>query len=378
MKKIIVLGATGSIGQSTLEIVDSFPKHLKIVAMSSHVNDEKLSKLGYKYSVNNLVITGKAESEYSNINTFGSDSLLKIIKETEADIVVNGIAGSSGLLPSITTIESGKDLALANKETMVMAGKIVNNMIANSNSKLLPVDSEHSAIFHLLEGCSTKDLEEVILTASGGAFRDYKYSDLKSVTVKDALKHPTWDMGAKITIDSASMANKGLEVIEAALLFNLPPDKIKVLIHPQSYVHSLIRKTDCSMYAQISAPDMKLPIQNALFYPELKEVKSTYLDLAGKNLSFSEPDAEKYKMLFLAYKALDKGDQYCIAYNAANEVLVDSFINGEISFMDIPAITEKILNNKINCLPISIEDVINIDTKTRKLTKELIGNTCDN
>lgn len=373
MKKIFLLGATGSIGKSTLEIISEYPDKLELVGISAHKNEIKLSEIGNKFNCKTLVLTGKKESQNNNIIFFGMSELLKTIKNSNADIVVNGIAGSSGLLPSIATIESGKDLALANKETMVMAGSLINKLAQKHNSKILPVDSEHSAIFHLMENCKPEEIDEIILTASGGAFRNLSKEELQNVTVQDALKHPTWSMGVKITIDSASMANKGLEVIEAAMLFNLDITKIKVLIHPQSYVHSLIRKKDCSMYAQISAPDMKLPIQNAIFYPETERVESTYLDLAGKELTFTTPDMEKYKMLQLAYKALTLGNAYTIAYNAANEVLVQSFINNEISFLDIPILTEKILNCRIETIPNNIESILQIDSEIRILTKKIIG-----
>ncbi len=378
MKKVIVLGATGSIGQSTLDIIRDYSDKLEVVGLSAHKNDEKLSELGIEFKTNNIALTGNNSSKYENITFFGQESLLKMINESDADIVVNGIAGSSGLLPSISTIESGKDLALANKETMVMAGSIVNRLAKDNDVNLLPVDSEHSAIFHLLELCTPEDLNEIILTASGGAFRDLPVSELKTVTLKDALKHPTWEMGHKITIDSASMANKGLEVIEAAMLFNLPGDKIKVLIHPQSYVHSMIRKNDYSMFAQISAPDMKLPIQNALFYPSIEKVESSFLDLAGRELTFSEPNLEKYKMLALAYRTLDMGEEYYIAYNAANEILVEAFSNGQISFLDIPRITEEVLNLPITLKPDTIELVLTIDRQVRDITKKLIGKSLDN
>ncbi len=373
MKKIFLLGATGSIGDSTLEVVSDYSDRLQIVGLSAHYNDIKLSELGTKYGTNNLVLTGKNSSDLLNIESFGMEALLEQIKNSDADIVVNGIAGSSGLLPSITAIKSGLDLALANKETMVMAGPLINSLVDEFNTKLLPVDSEHSAIFHLLENSKPEDLDEIILTASGGAFRDLTFEDLKSVTLEDALKHPTWSMGEKITIDSASMANKGLEVIEAAMLFNIPNDKIKVLIHPQSYVHSLVRMKDCSMYAQISAPDMKLPIQNAILYPEIDQVKSTYLDLAGKSLTFTKPDLNKYKMLELAYVALEKGNAYSIAYNASNEILVDAFIKGKISFLDIAEYVEQVLDLPITIKPKSINDILEIDRYIRIKTKEIIG-----
>lgn len=376
MKKIIVLGATGSIGRSTVEIAREFSDKIEIVGLSAHKNESKLKELGIEFNTNNLALTGINKG--SDLPYLGPERVLDMIKVTSADIVVNGIAGSSGLLPSVTAIKSGKDLALANKETMVMAGGIINKLATKHNIKLLPVDSEHSAIFHLLEECKPEDLDEIILTASGGAFRDLKKEQLSDVTLEDALKHPTWSMGTKITIDSASMANKGLEVIEAAMLFNIKPEKIKVLIHPQSYVHSLIRKKDNSMYAQISGPDMKLPIQNAIFYPELYPVSSTLLELAGKSLDFKKPDMEKYQMLDLAYKALNLGDSYCIAYNAANEELVESFTKREISFLDIGKYTKEVLDKPIKTEPDTLDNVLKIDSDTRLLVKKILGKRVDN
>lgn len=372
MKKVIILGATGSIGQSSIDIARQYRDKIEIVALSAHNNDKELSKLGEEFNTTNLVITGKESSLYQNINYFGMESLTKLITDIDADIVINGIAGSSGLLPSVAAIKSNKDLGLANKETMVMAGNIINELIKTHKVNLLPVDSEHSAIFHLLEDGTTKNISEIILTASGGAFRDLDYKDLEHVTLEDALKHPTWDMGKKITIDSASMANKGLEVIEAARLFDIEIKNIKVLIHPQSYVHSMVRKKDHALYAHISAPDMKLPIQNAIFYPKLVEVDSCYLDLTDKELTFKKPDYKKYKMLELAYLALEKGEAYTIAYNAVNEVLVDEFFNKKISFLDIPKYTEKVLSMDMGTTPNSIEEVLNIDKKAREITKEVL------
>jgi len=377
MKKIFLLGATGSIGLSTIEIARTYNDKIKIVGLSGNYNDELLSKLGHEFKTDLLILTGKEKSDFSNIKYFGTEELITQIKKSDADIVVNGIAGSSGLLPSIAAIESGKDIALANKETLVMAGPLIRELSDKSKSRILPVDSEHSAIFHLTENINEKDIAEIIITASGGAFRDKTIDELKHVTLEDALNHPTWSMGKKITIDSASMANKGLEVIEAAMLFNIKPEKIKVLIHPQSYVHSLIRLNDCSMYAQISSPDMKLPIQNALFYPDIEPVQSAYLDLANKNLTFSTPDLLKYPMLDLAYKALEKGNEYTIAYNAVNEIAVEYFVKGTISFTDIPQITEKILNTVIDTKADSVNNILEIDKSIRLKTVDLIGKYFD-
>lgn len=373
MKRVFILGATGSIGISTLEIAEEFSDQIEVVGLSAHKNDKKLSMWGKKLNCKTLCLTGREHSNFDNISYFGVDSLLQQIKSTNADIVVNGISGSSGLRPSITTLESGISLALANKESMVMAGPLMHTLCKKTGATILPVDSEHSAIFHLLEDSSLNEIDEIIITASGGAFRDRTFDELKGVTVDDALKHPTWDMGTKITIDSASMANKGLEVIEAYMLFGIDIEKIKVLIHPQSYVHSMVRKNDLSIYAQISAPNMKLPIQNAIFYPDLRPVNSCYLDLTDKNLSFSKPDNKKFKMLYLAYDALKKGQQYTIAYNAANEVLVDFFIDKKISFLDIPVYVEKVLEYDFTEPVTTVEEIIELDSKVREITKRNLG-----
>lgn len=373
MKRVFILGATGSIGVSTLEIAEEFSDKIEIVGLSAHSNDKKLSEWGKKFGCTKLCLTGKDNSSYQNINYFGMDTLLELIEESDADVIVNGIAGASGLRPSIITLEAGIALALANKESMVMAGPLMKSISEKTGAKLLPVDSEHSAVFHLLENTSMDQIDEIILTASGGAFRDKKIDELEHVTVEDALKHPTWDMGTKITIDSASMANKGLEVIEAFMLFGIDIEKIKVLIHPQSYVHSMIRKCDNSIYAQISAPNMKLPIQNAIFYPDLLPVKSCYLDLTDKNLTFSTPDSDKFAMLYLAYDALRKGQPYTIAYNAANEVLVDAFIKKDISFLDIPRYMKKVLTLDFNLQEQSVEQIIRLDGKVREETNRILG-----
>jgi len=374
MKKIIVLGVTGSIGQSTIEIAREFPNDIKIVALQAHRNDKLLSELGREFNINNLALTGNDKSSFNNIKYFTMDGLVELLNTTKADLVINGIAGSSGLMPSVISIKNKMDLALANKETMVMAGSLINNLAKENGVKLLPVDSEHSAIFHLLENDRIENISEIILTASGGAFRDWPIEKLETVTPSDALKHPTWNMGNKITIDSASMANKGLEVIEAARLFNVKKNHIKVLIHPQSYVHSLVRKNDNSLYAQISAPNMKLPIQNAIFYPNIKKVESCYLDLTDKQMNFYKPDLKKYKMLDLAYLALEKGETYTIAYNAVNEVLVDYFVNSKISFLDIPKYTELILNMDLCYSTNTIEDIINLDKNVREIIKKKMEN----
>ncbi|MCL2705714.1 MAG: 1-deoxy-D-xylulose-5-phosphate reductoisomerase [Spirochaetaceae bacterium] len=372
MKKVIILGCTGSIGKSAIDVIKSSPESFKITALSAHSNEEELLKQAKIFNVKNMALTGKIPVDKS-IAYHSPEGLLDMISDTEADIVVNGVAGSDGLLPSIVSLKSGKNLALANKETIVMAGRLIADIASKNNKKIIPVDSEHSAIFQLLQGKKKEDIDEIIITASGGAFRDLPACELKNVKLEDAIKHPNWSMGTKITIDSSSMANKGLEVIEAYQLFNLPLSKIKVLIHPQSMVHSLIRTTEGSLYAQISKPDMRVPIQNALTWPELGPSLFGRLDLSGVSLTFQAPDFEKYKMLKLAYAAAELGQGSCIAYNAANEIAVDAFVNRKIDFLGIPYITEHAIE-KLSFKGIdTIEDIIEADNRTRAFVNEILG-----
>jgi len=369
-KKIIILGCTGSIGLNTIDIVKAMPDRFEIAAMSAHSSEEQLLSLAKTFKAKNLALTGSRPKD-SSIKYHTPEGLLQMIADTDADIVVNGIAGSSGLLPSIASLESGKNLALANKETVVMAGSLIKKTASKHGKKIIPVDSEHSAIFNLLEKRELNEIDEIIITASGGAFRNLTAEEMNKASLEDALTHPNWSMGRKITIDSASMANKGLEVIEAYQLFGLTLSKIKVLIHPQSMVHSLIRTIDGSLYAQISKPDMRVPIQNALTWPESVPSLFGRLDLAGITLSFTEPDLKKYKMLSLAYQAAEAGCGYTIAYNAANEAAVDAFLNRKINFPGIPHITEKTLSSLDGISSFNfnnvetIEDVIEADRISR-------------
>ncbi len=379
-KKIIILGSTGSIGRSTLDIIKNSPELFKVAGLSFHSNIKLANSQIKEFKPSSVVITGIKKidpdnSIYKNTSLFyGIDGLKEMLKDTDADIVVNGIAGSDGFLPSLWSIESGKNLALANKETIVMAGPVILKKADEMNVNIIPVDSEHSALFFLLKNIHKENIKELILTASGGAFRDLAIENLKSVTLKDALKHPTWNMGNKITIDSATMANKGLEIIEAKYLFNMDTEKIKVLIHPQSYVHSLIRTRDNSLYAQISNPDMRIPIKNALTFPELTENTIKELELAGNNLSFADWDKKRYPMLSLAYNAAEKGGAYPIVYNASNEAAVDAFMKNEISFIDIHKYVNKTLEFDWKFEVNSITSILIIDSETRKKTNQLIKN----
>ncbi len=371
MKKVIILGTTGSIGSNSLSIIRENRDDFTVSALSAHTREENLLKAGEEFNVKNLALTGvKPLSERINFN--GQTGLLRMIRETEADIVINGIAGSAGLLPSVAALESGKHLALANKETIVMAGKLIKELAGNRNLMILPVDSEHSAVFQLLKNRKPEEIAEIILTASGGPFWRKPLNQFKNITLKDTLKHPTWTMGRKISIDSATMANKGLEVIEASELFEMNRQDIKVLIHPESRVHSLIRTINREMYAQISNPDMRIPIQNALTYPEIKYSSFGYLDLANSSLSFYKPDRNRFPLLSFAYNALEYKASYPLAYNAANETAVDAFINGKIGFTMIHRMVEDTLQFDWTAIPKSFDSVMEIDKKVREKAANIL------
>jgi 1-deoxy-D-xylulose-5-phosphate reductoisomerase len=372
LKRVIVLGSTGSIGTSALGIIKNNRTDFELVAISANTNEKEILNQSNFFNVKNMALSGKTP-ESDKINFYGPDSIIHLIEETDADIVVNGISGAVGMAPSVATLKTGKDLALANKETMVLAGPLIRDLADLHGCRILPVDSEHSALFFLLEGKKRQLINEIIITASGGPFRGYNGEQLKNVTAAQAMKHPTWDMGYKISIDSATLANKGLEVLEAWRLFDISLNKIKVLIHPQSYVHSLVRTADMAMYAQISNPDMRLPIQNALYYPGMKAVPSTFLDLAGKNLSFSEPDIKNFPMLPLAYEAAESERSYPIVYNAVNEVAVQAFVDGKIQFMEIPEITKELLEKDWTVEVHSFSEVLQIDKKARLQAEEVIN-----
>lgn len=377
-RKIAVLGATGSIGKNTLDVIAANKDYFEIVLLSAHHDAHGLFQLGAQYPQAKRVITDNHKWEEqtsetrSAITYWGQDGLLQAIKECNADIVVNGIAGAAGLLPSITALETGADLALANKETIVMAGPLVASIAQKKHCRILPVDSEHSAVFHLLEAHGADAVEEVILTASGGPFRQYSREQLEQVSLQDALSHPTWKMGGKITIDSASLANKGLEVIEAVRLFSLKVEQVSVLVHPQSYVHSLIRLNDGSLYAQISKPDMRVPIHNALFWPEVRYCQFGRLDLVGQTLHFEQPKTDLFPLLTLAYEAARAGEGYPAAYNAANEEAVAAFMKGHISFVNIGRIVAQVLEKEWSCDEFDLQSILDVDRRSRTAAQECI------
>lgn len=353
MKHISLLGATGSVGTQTLDVIREHPDSFKLVAFSSGRNIELTRQIIAEFQPALVSVTEKEDCdklkvEFANtMFTFGQEGLVEVAVFDKADILVNAVLGSVGLYPTLQAIEAKKTIAIANKETLVTAGHLVMEAAKKNNVPILPVDSEHSAIYQCLQGEKEKNIERLIITASGGSFRDLSRADLQHVTVEDALKHPNWSMGAKITIDSATMMNKGLEVIEAFWLFALPYDQIDVLLHKESIIHSMVEFHDSSVIAQLGTPDMKVPIQYALTYPDRLPLRSSErLDLAkiGK-LHFQEMDLERFRCLHFAIEAGKAGGTLPTVLNAANEVAVSRFLKGEISFLQIEELIERALNN---------------------------------
>ncbi len=374
-KRVIVLGSTGSIGENTLDVIREKIEFFEVAALSCRGNIEKLKRQIQELSPKAVSVTGQStnleslrEMLNSHLISFyeGEAGQLRMIEECEADIVVNGISGSSGLLPSLRTLEQGKNLALANKETVVMAGPLILEAARKNEVDLIPIDSEHYALFQMLKNFELENVKEIILTASGGAFRDLTYENLQNVRVKDALHHPNWRMGPKITVDSATMANKGLEFIEAHFLYGFETSRIKVVIHPQSFVHSFIRTIDGFLYAQISRPDMRMSIHNALTFPALKPADFGDLDLSGTEFTFYPVDKRKYKMLDLACQATEREGAYPIVYNAANEVAVEKFLKERISFLDIASLVEETLGSEWDSTPGTVDEILSIDRLARE------------
>ena len=375
MKRLIILGSTGSIGESTLAVVRSLGDSFRVVALSCKKRRVRLAEQACEFHPESAAVVDDGsdfvvEGQPGLRIYRGSEGLLRLVEETDADVVVNGIAGASGLLPSLAALRSGKDLALANKESLVMAGVLVQREAIAQGRNVLPVDSEHAALFSMLQCQAADEVSELILTASGGAFRDLPFAELSRVRFADALRHPTWKMGAKITVDSATMANKGLEVIEAHRLFGIELARIRVLIHPQSLVHSLVRTVDGTLHAELSTPDMRIPIQNALTFPAVRANEVSALDLIGKGLTFLPVDPLKYRMLDLAYRAADLSAAHPIVYNAANEVAVAAFMEDAIPFTAISAVVEDVLEAVDGSEPSSVEGVLAIDAEARRRATE--------
>ena len=380
MKKIIILGSTGSIGVNSLNVIRQYPEKFKIEALTVNTRIDLLEPQINEFKPRFVVVkdqklAGKLREKLGGKCEVlsGIDGLCKAAAECDYDILIGAMVGFAGLAPTIEAIKRGKRIALANKETLVVAGELVTNLCEQHKAELIPVDSEHSAIYQCLVGEKKNEVEKLIITASGGPFLNKQKSELENVTVDEALNHPNWKMGNKITIDSASMMNKGLEVIEAHWLFGLPKNKIEVVIHPQSIVHSMVQFVDGSIKAQMGIPDMKLPIQYALTYPERFGNKFERTDLTRiNNLTFYEPDFEKYECLKLAFNTLETGGTTPCIMNAANEVAVDKFLNRKIKFSQIPVLIKKALNRIENHKSPDLNTIFECDRETRDFVTSLI------
>ena len=380
MKNIVVLGSTGSIGRNTLEVVRNLKSEFRVVGLSSNSQWELLASQIEEFkpayvALNDIQLAERIKSRFSDnqLKIFtGNNCLREIVLNREVDIVLSAVVGAVGLPAAITTLEQGKTLALANKESLVMAGHII--MSLAKRNQILPVDSEHSAIFQSLQSGKLSEIKRVIITASGGPFYDYPIDRLSGVTPVQALKHPTWRMGQKITIDSATLMNKALEIIEAKWLFNLSVDQIDVVIHPQSIIHSMVEFCDGSVIAQMGMPDMKVPIQYALTYPERKCLDVQHFDLSKiGSLTFKKPDMEKFPALKLGYLAAKEGGTIGATLNAANEVAVQAFLDGRIKFTEITSYVEKVINNHHFIKDPCLEDVLMADNWARQEIKKCLS-----
>lgn len=382
MKGISLLGATGSIGTQTIDIIRSNREQFELVAIAVGKNLELTREIINEFhpklvSVQNQADAAILQREFAGISKIlsGDEGLIEVAVHPDANLFVNAILGSVGLVPTLNAIEAGKTIALANKETLVTAGHIVMTRARDRKIPVLPVDSEHSAIFQCLQGERQKNVERLIITASGGSFRDKTREELLDVTIEDALHHPNWSMGAKITIDSATMMNKGLEVIEAHWLFDQPYDKIDVLLHRESTVHSMVEFHDGSIIAQLGTPDMRIPIQYALTYPERTPTNAARLDLTELGtLHFQKMDFNRYRCLRFAYEAGRRGGTLPVVLNAANEVCVQAFLNGKIKFLEIEDVIEWALENHVPTANPDLDTILSVDQETREIvTKHLVS-----
>ena len=377
MKKIAILGSTGSIGTQTLDVIRENPGRFKVEALTCGANTDHLEKQIEEFKPQFAVTAREADAaalahKYPGVNFgWGRRGLIDAARGG-CDMVLNGLMGMRGLEPTYYAIKAGKNIALANKETLVAGGSLVMEAAGEAGVKILPVDSEHSAIFQCLEGNEGRPLNRILLTASGGPFRGYSLSQLEKVTLKQALNHPRWTMGKKITVDSATMINKGLEVIEARWLFDVSPDKIQILVHPQSIVHSAVEFEDKSVIAQLGVPDMRIPISFALSYPDRLKSNEPGLDFFGQgaSLTFEKPDLSVFRCIGLAYDALREGGSYPVVLNGANEVLVDLFLKGKIRFIDIQNTLEKVMDSHVPVYDLDLEGILDIDCQIRESIKE--------
>jgi len=387
MKVISILGSTGSIGRSTLSVVDLHPEKFKIFSLSGFNNNDLLLEQAIKFKPS-FIVTKNLFSKKILMDKLkvtklktevlcGDEGYTFIASHEKVTTVVAAITGSAGLISTIEAAKNGKQILLANKESMVMAGELINKICVENNSTLIPVDSEHNAIFQVLsKNSDSEEIKKIILTASGGPFRFHSLKNLQKVTVEEALNHPNWKMGKKISIDSATMMNKGLEVIEASHLFRLGIKKIEVVMHPQSIIHSFVEYIDGSSLSQMGSPDMRVPIAYALGYPNriTSGVEGVLLDKLS-SLEFYKPDLKKFRCLDLCYQALAMGDAHCISLNASNEIAVEAFLSGKINFIQIPELIEKMLLKTEVMNVNSVEHILELDNYARDETNKILNKT---
>ena len=380
-KGIAILGSTGSIGTQTLQVIAAYREEFVVEVLTANKNADLLINQAMEFQPNAVVIGNESEYEYVTealknfpVKVFaGSDAICQVVQMESVDLVLTAMVGYSGLKPTISAINAGKDLALANKETLVVAGELIVRIIQEKGVQVIPVDSEHSAIFQCLAGEANNKIEKIYLTASGGPFRNYSIDDLKNALVKEALNHPNWNMGKKISVDSASMMNKGLEAIEATWLFGVDPEQVEILIHPQSVIHSLVQFCDGSIKAQMGRPDMKLPILYALGYP--KRVESDFPRFSFTDypkLTFEQVDIKKFRNLALSFEAMHRGGNIPCALNAANEAVVHAFLHEKVGFMEMPDIIEKVMNTISFIKKPGIEDLEETNLESHRLAEEHI------
>lgn len=383
LKKIAILGSTGSIGTQALEVVDAHPDMFQVEVLTANTNVELLTEQALKYNPNTVVIGNKEKYKVlvdaladTDVKIFaGEEAIAQVVQIGSVDVVLTAMVGFSGLLPTVNAVKAGKQIALANKETLVVAGDIITNLALENKVSIIPVDSEHSAIFQCLAGEFQNPIEKIILTASGGPFRGKDLDFLGSVTRSQALKHPNWDMGAKITIDSASMMNKGLEAIEARWLFNVVPNQIEVVVHPQSIIHSVVQFEDGSMKAQMGLPDMRVPIQYAMTFPQRAKSdfpRFNFMDYP--QLTFEDADVSVFRNLDLAYQAMRQGGNMPCVLNAANEIAVDSFLKQKVGFVEMSDVIEKTMVKSTFVASPSMDDYLQSDAEARSMAQEIIKN----
>ncbi|NDV64772.1 1-deoxy-D-xylulose-5-phosphate reductoisomerase [Bacteroides sp. 224] len=380
-KQIAILGSTGSIGSQALQVIAEHSDLYEVYALTANNRVDLLIEQAKMFLPEVVIIANDGKYEYLKetladlpIKVYaGAEAIAQIVESQPIDIVLTAMVGYAGLKPTINAIKAGKTIALANKETLVVAGDLINKLVMQHQASIIPVDSEHSAIFQCLTGEGNNEIEKLILTASGGPFRTYTLDELQYVTKIQALKHPNWEMGAKITIDSATMMNKGFEVIEAKWLFGVKPEQIEVLVHPQSIVHSMVQFADGSIKAQLGLPDMKLPIQYAFSYPDRLPSSFERLDFTKySNLTFEKPDTERFRNLALMYEAMNKaGNMPCIV-NAANEIVVSAFLEDKISFLQMSDVIENAMNRTSFIAQPTYEDYVATDMEARRIAMELL------